>query len=182
MITGLEHVAIFAEDTAALKDWYVKVFEFKVAYDNGKGTFFLRMPDGSMTEICKQTEPNRKDGLSVGGLRHLAFETDDFDGQALVEVQAEDVPNNIVYDFIEWMEACRQKYNETKDKRYWKELVRWLPNGWLQTRTVTMNYENLVNIYYARRFHKLDEWHTVCAWIETLPYAKEFILGIEKKD
>ena len=46
---------------------------------------------------------------------------------------------------------------------------------------MTMNYENLVNIYYARRFHKLDEWHTVCAWIETLPYAKEFILGIEQK-
>lgn len=90
MITGLEHVAIFAEDTAALKDWYVKVFEFKVAYDNGKGTFFLRMPDGSMIEICKQTEANRKDGISVGGLRHLAFYVDDFN-EMVERLKAENV-------------------------------------------------------------------------------------------
>ena len=90
------------------------------------------------------------------------FETDDFDRQALVEVQAEDVPNHIVYDFIEWLEACRQKYNETKDKRYWKELIRLLPNGWLQTRTVTMNYENLPSMIHQREYHKLTEWHSFC--------------------
>lgn len=104
------------------------------------------------------------------------FETDDFDRQALVEVQAEDVPNHIVYDFIEWMETCRQKYNETKDKRYWKELVRWLPNGWLQTRTVTMNYENLRAMYHQREHHKLSEWHQFCEWVAELPYAKELII------
>lgn len=104
------------------------------------------------------------------------FETDDFDGQALVGVQAEDVPNNIVYDFIEWMEACRQKFNATKDKRYWKELVRWLPNGWLQTRTVTMNYENLRSMYHQREHHKLTEWHSFCEWVKSLPYAQEFII------
>lgn len=105
------------------------------------------------------------------------FEIDDFDKQALVEVQAEDVPNHIVYDFIEWMEACRQKYNETKDKRYWKELIRWLPNGWLQTRTVTMNYENLRSMYHQRENHKLSEWHQFCKWVEDdLPYSKELII------
>jgi hypothetical protein len=51
-----------------------------------------------------------------------------------------------------------------------------LPSSYNQLRTVTMNYENLMNIYYARRFHKLDEWHVVCDWIESLPCAKEFIL------
>ena len=105
------------------------------------------------------------------------FDIDDFDKQALVEVQAEDVPNHIVYDFIEWMEACRQKYNKTKDKRYWKELIRWLPNGWLQTRTVTMNYENLRSMYHQRENHKLSEWHPFCKWVEDdLPYSKELII------
>lgn len=103
------------------------------------------------------------------------FETDDFDRQALIEAQAEDVPNHIVYDFIEWLETCRQKYNETKDKRYWKELIRWLPNGWLQTRTVTMNYENLRSMAHQRIGHKLSEWHAFLEWANTLPYAKELI-------
>ena len=105
------------------------------------------------------------------------FEIDDFDRQALVEVQAEDIPNHIVYDFIEWLEACRQKYNETKDKRYWKELIRLLPNGWLQTRTVTMNYENLRSMYHQREYHKLVEWHAFCDWVQTLPYAQELIIS-----
>lgn len=83
---------------------------------------------------------------------------------------------------IACLEERRQRFLETKDKAYWYDMIQLLPSSFNQLRTVTMNYENLVNIYYARRFHKLDEWHTVCAWIETLPYAKEFILGIEQKD
>ena len=80
-------------------------------------------------------------------------------------------------ELIESLEQLRQKYNETKDKRYWKELVRWLPNGWLQTRTVSMNYENLRSMYHQRNTHKLVEWkEDFCAWVETLPYAKEFII------
>ncbi len=83
---------------------------------------------------------------------------------------------------IACLEERRQKFLETKDKSYWYDMIQLLPTSFNQLRTVTMNYENLVNIYYARRYHKLDEWHTLCAWIETLPYAKEFILGIEQKD
>jgi hypothetical protein len=74
------------------------------------------------------------------------------------------------------LEACRQNYNETKDKRYWKELIRWLPNGWLQTRTVTMNYENLRSMYHQREHHKLVEWHAFCDWVKTLPYVQELII------
>lgn len=83
---------------------------------------------------------------------------------------------------IACLEERRQRFLETKDKSYWYDMIQLLPSSFNQLRTVTMNYENLVNIYYARRYHKLDEWHTVCEWIETLPYAKEFILGIEQKD
>ena len=80
------------------------------------------------------------------------------------------------------LEERRQKFVETKDKSYWYDMIQLLPSSYNQLRTVTMNYENLMNIYYARRFHKLDEWHTLCRWIESLPYAKEFILSLDKKD
>lgn len=80
-----------------------------------------------------------------------------------------------IRSFIDDLEQLRQMYLETKDKRYWKELVRWLPNGWLQTRTVTLNYEVLRNIYAQRRYHKLTEWHRFCDWVKSLPYGQELI-------
>ena len=81
---------------------------------------------------------------------------------------------------INHCEKLRQKYLQTNDKRFWRALIQLLPESWLQTRTVTMNYENLRNMYFARRNHKLQEWHTFCDWIETLPYGKELIC-IEKE-
>lgn len=81
-------------------------------------------------------------------------------------------------DYIECLESLRQKYNETKDKRYWKELIRLLPESWLQKRTVTMDYENLLAICSKgqRRFHKLTEWSkSFIDWARTLPYAQELI-------
>ena len=92
------------------------------------------------------------------------FETDDFDPE--IE-DPEEIINKCEY--------YRQKYLETKDKRYWKALVRWLPNGWLQTRTLSLNYENLRSMYFQRESHKLTEWHQFCDWILTLPYAKDLI-------
>ena len=109
------------------------------------------------------------------------FETDDYDdGIEIPYFEADgnllDMPiGAIMNDFINDLEALRQKYNETKDKRYWKELIRWLPNGWLQTRTVTMNYENLRSMVHQRAGHKLSEWHSFLEWANTLPYAKELI-------
>ncbi len=98
------------------------------------------------------------------------FETDDCD-YGICGGQIEKI--------TEFLEELRIKYLETKDKRYWKELIRWLPESWLQTRTVTMNYENLINMYFQRRNHKLTEWHTFCGWIRTLPYSE---LITEKSD
>ena len=77
---------------------------------------------------------------------------------------------------VSYLEQLRQKYNETKDKRYWKELIRLLPESWLQKRTVTMNYENILNMYQQRKNHKLTEWSkSFCDWVKTLPYAEELI-------
>ena len=77
---------------------------------------------------------------------------------------------------IDHLEALRKEFNETKDKRYWKELIRLLPESWLQKRTITMNYENILNMYRQRKNHKLTEWSkSFCDWIKTLPYAEELI-------
>ena len=70
----------------------------------------------------------------------------------------------------------RNKFLETKDKRYWRALIQLLPNAWNQTRTWTANYQVLRNIYNSRKNHKLSEWHTFCEEIEKLPYAKELII------
>ena len=77
---------------------------------------------------------------------------------------------------IPYLEDLRIQYQETKDKSYWKELVRWLPNGWLQTRTVTLNYENIYSMIGQRNTHKLTEWSKdFITWTESLPYAKELL-------
>ena len=79
-------------------------------------------------------------------------------------------------NLIALLEQCRKEYSETKDKRYWKELIRLLPESWLQKRTITMNYENILNMYRQRKNHKLTEWSkSFCDWIKTLPYAEELI-------
>jgi hypothetical protein len=77
---------------------------------------------------------------------------------------------------IPMLEKLRQKYNETKDKRYWKELIRLLPESWLQTRTVTMNYENVLNMVKYREGHKLTEWSkSFMEWAHQLPFSEVFI-------
>ena len=82
---------------------------------------------------------------------------------------------------IACLEEQRLQFLATKEKSYWYDMIQLLPSSYNQLRTVTLSYEVLTNIYYARRFHKLDEWHTLCAWIESLPYAKEFILSLDEK-
>lgn len=76
---------------------------------------------------------------------------------------------------IPFLESLRLKYLDTKNKKYWKELVRWLPESWLQKRTITLNYEVLRNIVHQRANHKLTEWNSFIDWCKTLPYAEEFI-------
>lgn len=70
------------------------------------------------------------------------------------------------------LNTYRKKYLETKDKKYWWQLIQLLPSSYNQRRTVMLNYEVLANIYKSRRNHKLDEWHVFCEWIENLPYAE----------
>lgn len=88
-------------------------------------------------------------------------------------------PLDILRCTIEMLNAYRESYLETKDKQDWWQMIQLLPSSYNQKRTVMLNYEVLANIYKSRRNHKLDEWHTFCDWIESLPYSK-LITG-EKK-
>lgn len=89
-------------------------------------------------------------------------------------------PLDILRCTIEMLNAYRESYLETKDKQDWWQMIQLLPSSYNQKRTVMLNYEVLANIYKSRRNHKLDEWHTLCDWIERLPYS-ELITGKEEK-
>ncbi|MGF6375004.1 hypothetical protein M2140_000038 [Clostridiales Family XIII bacterium PM5-7] len=111
------------------------------------------------------------------------FETEDFSGDILVdylvyagETYCKVEIQSFMTTLIEVLESLRKSYIETKDKRYWKELIRLLPESWLQTRTITMNYENVWNMYNQRKNHKLSEWEFFCRWAENLPHFKELFL------
>lgn len=78
---------------------------------------------------------------------------------------------------ISYLENERQKFCADKNNRQsWHNMIQLLPASYNQMRTVSMNYENLINIYYARKNHKLAEWHTLCDWILSLPYADKLIV------
>ena len=77
---------------------------------------------------------------------------------------------------IKSLNRAREKYLETKDKKYWWQMIQLLPSSYNQKRTITFNYETLRNIYGSRRNHKLDEWSVgFMKWIDSLPYAEELI-------
>lgn len=86
-------------------------------------------------------------------------------------------PNGILECImIPMLNICRNKFLDTKDKKYWWQMIQLLPSSYNQKRTVMLNYEVLTNIYRWRKDHKLDEWREFCKWIEQLPYS-EVITG-----
>lgn len=88
-------------------------------------------------------------------------------------------PENIMYATIHDLNELRNLYLELKDKDIWYQMIQLLPSSYNQRATLMLNYEVLANMYHARKNHKLDEWREFCKWIETLPYAKELIVGGE---
>ena len=78
---------------------------------------------------------------------------------------------------VEDLERIRLRFIEGKKKEDWYTIIQLLPSSYEQMRTCTMNYESLINMYFSRKSHKLEEWHSFCDWIKSLPYAKELILA-----
>ena len=104
-------------------------------------------------------------------LHAKAFDRDDFSYDRMTPPALDALDR-----LIEFLEKERQTFVESKDKAAWFNMIQLLPTSYNQLRTVTLNYENLIRIYYARRFHKLPEWHVFCDVIASLPYAKELIM------
>lgn len=136
--------------------------------------FFKEMDTYKVGTVANSTSTMHK--LASTPITKDCFEMDDFEDVSDIDTfgfVSDWWDNNIYY-----LEELRQKYNETKDKRYWKELIRLLPESWLQTRMFDCDYATLRNIYKWRKNHKLTEWHKFCDWIKELPYA-EYLLTDE---
>ena len=101
------------------------------------------------------------------------FTMDDFSCEHLVGIAKDDLNGTLAV-----LNHFRKFYLKTKEKSFWWQMIQLLPSSYNQKRTVMLNYEVLANIYKSRRNHKLDEWHTLCDWIETLPLS-EIITGKE---
>ena len=160
----LRQIMVSVDITAPLY-WWKEFDTYKVGTTANSTSTMHKLTSQPITLDCFEID-DYEEGL--GNYFDASVNIEGRDGGFL----AEDV--NFIIDLLE---NLRQTYIETKDKRYWKELIRWLPESWLQTRTVTMNYENLRNMYFQRKNHKLTEWSkSFIEWIESLPYAKELIM------
>lgn len=133
---------------------------------------------GTVTDSCSTMHKIHAKEFTINDFshEHLTGETDGL----WVNADGKDFMCS-AYDFCaitcDVLNFYRKKFLETGDKRYWWQLIQLLPSSFNQRRTWDLNYEVLANIYHARRNHKLDEWHTLCDWIEMLPYAEELICG-----
>lgn len=96
------------------------------------------------------------------------FTLEDFSTEYL-----EDVWLNDFHCLLWSLNHAREKFLETKDKKYWYQMIKLLPSSYNQKRTVQLTYQVLRSMYFARKNHKLDEWREFCSWVETLPYFKE---------
>lgn len=112
--------------------------------------------------------------LSHTDIPLIGLKYSDEDGDILGSLLKDSV--DVMNLTIDMLNKCRKKFLETNNKDYWWQLIQLLPSSYNQRRTIMLNYEVLANIYKSRRNHKLDEWHTFCDWIETLPYS-ELITG-----
>ena len=109
------------------------------------------------------------DDFSCEHLLTSLFEPDSYERSVTCPVSP--TPYENLQGTIQCLNDCRKLYLETKEKIYWWQLIQLLPTSYNQKRTLMLNYEVLANIYHSRKNHKLDEWHTFCDWIETLPYS-----------
>lgn len=138
---------------------------------------------GTVTNSCSTMHKIQEKEFTLDDFSHehilnalnsdVCINDDDFDGPLY--------PDDVLFDIGCMLNKCRDKYLETKDKKYWYQMIQLLPSSYNQTRNVMTNYEVLANIYKSRKDHKLDEWRDFCKRIEELPYS-ELICGYCFKD
>ena len=159
----------------------------KAGSDHGK---FLRMINVTMDITSPLYWWKEFDTYKVGTVANSCstmhkihdkeFTMDDFSHEHLIRFENVNGTQHSSTEYLSLvifhLNYCRDRYLETKDKKYWWQMIQLLPSSYNQKRTIQLNYQVLKQMYFARRNHKLDEWHTLCNWIETLPYFKEIVL------
>ena len=159
-------ITVYVDITAPLY-WLKEIDQYKV---------------GTVSNSCSTMHKIHAKEFTLGDFSCEHLGDDWNDRKNLVDYNGEyfNTPLNVMRWIIEVLNNYRDLYLETKDKKYWYEMIQLLPSSYNQRRTYLLNYEVLANIYKSRRNHKLNEWHEFCDWIETLPYS-ELITG-ESKD
>ena len=159
-------ITVYVDITAPLY-WLKEIDQYKV---------------GTVSNSCSTMHKIHAKEFTLGDFSCEHLGDDWNDRKNLVDYNGEyfNTPLNVMRWIIEVLNNYRDLYLETKDKKYWYEMIQLLPSSYNQRRTYLLNYEVLANIYKSRRNHKLNEWHEFCDWIETLPYS-ELITG-EYKD
>lgn len=133
---------------------------------------------GTVTNSCSTMHTIHKRALTLDDFSHDKL-IDHGDKRALCYLNDGyygSTPKNVLENIIDALNIYRRSYIETGDKTYWYQMIQLLPSSYNQMRTVTLNYEVLLNQYHARKQHKLSEWLEYCEWAKTLPYFKEICL------
>ena len=175
----LRQIIVSFDLTAPLYFW--KEFDtYKVGTVANSTSTMHKLASTPITLECFETDDYDPNLVYLSGVDDSGDSMFSYNMQVKDIVESEGFNSYYEPTIIQFLEELRQKYNKTKDKRYWKELIRWLPESWLQTRTITMNYENILNIIYQRQNHKLTEWHYVINYFKkNLPYVNELLLFLE---
>ena len=175
----LRQIIVSFDLTAPLYFW--KEFDtYKIGTVANSTSTMHKLASTPITLDCFETDDYEPDLVYLSGVDDSGDYSYKYDMQIKDMVESDGLNTYYEPSIIQFLEELRRKYNETKDKKYWKELIRWLPESWLQTRTITMNYENVLNIIYQRKNHKLTEWDWLIEQFKQLPYSKE-LLFIEEK-
>lgn len=162
----MRQILVSVDITASLY-WWKEADTYKVGTVSNSTSTMHKLASTPITMDCFEMD-------DFENVCYKEFETGiEFEG--LKEFERYEI-FNYWNEIIDVLERLRMLYLKTKDIRYWKELIRLLPESWLQKRTITMSYENILNMYRQRKNHKLTEWSkSFCDWVKTLPYAEELI-------
>mgnify|MGYP000681879166 CR=1 FL=1 len=132
---------------------------------------------GTVRNSCSTMHTIHKKEFTIDDFSHEHLETTG-NTHAKLSVGEYDIllhPYSLLQITVAVLNSNKNMYLQTKDKKYWWQMIQLLPSSYNQRATVQLNYEVLLNMYHSRKTHKLDEWRTFCEWVEKLPYMEEFI-------
>ena len=129
---------------------------------------------GTVANSCSTMHKIHSKQFTLDDFSHEHLICDDINGELYADWLT------VLQDLLDELNLAREKFIETKDKKYWWQMIQLLPSSYNQLRTVQLNYQVLKSMYLARKQHKLDEWRDFCAWCETLPYFKEVCIYDEQ--